>query len=36
MAMLTLILMIPLAIVADLVNDRSERHDETVHDIGNE
>lgn len=36
MAMLTLILMIPLAIVADLVNDRSERHDNTVHDIGNE
>lgn len=36
MAMLTLVLMIPLAIVSDLVNDRSIRHDDTVHDIGNE
>lgn len=36
MATLTLVLMIPLAIVSDLVNDRSIRHDDTVHDIGNE
>ncbi len=36
MAMLTLVLMIPLAIVSDLVNDRSIRHDDTIHDIGNE
>jgi inner membrane protein len=36
MAMLTLILMIPLAIVGELVNDRSVRHDDTVHEIGNE
>ena len=36
MAVLTLILMIPLAIVGELVNDRSIRHDDTVFDIGNE
>ncbi|MCY4673406.1 MAG: cell envelope integrity protein CreD [Bacteroidetes bacterium] len=36
MAVLTLILMIPLAIVGELVNDRSIRHDDTVLDIGNE
>lgn len=36
MATLTLVLMIPLAIVSDLVDDRSIRHDDTVHDIGNE
>lgn len=35
-ALITLILMIPLAIIADLVNDRSVTRDETLSDIGNE
>ncbi|MCY4158089.1 MAG: cell envelope integrity protein CreD [Bacteroidetes bacterium] len=35
-ALITLILMIPLAIVADLVNDRSLTHDKTLSDIGEE
>ncbi len=35
-ALITLILMIPLAIIADLVNDRSETHQETLTDIGEE
>ena len=35
-ALITLILMIPLAIIADLVNDRSVTRDETLSEIGNE
>lgn len=35
-ALITLILMIPLAIIADLVNDRSVTRDETLSKIGND
>ncbi len=35
-ALITLILMIPLAIVGELINDRSERRDETLSNTGNE